>query len=146
MKRKWILLFTVLTILGAAACSNPSETITTEEPAASPTPTVFPAYEKVVDGLIFRVENSKVTVIGVMNGNVKEISIPVSVDGICVTSIGEEAFYGCESLTNIEIPSSVTSIGRNVFYECDSLTSIIVTPGSYAESWAKRNGYSVTYK
>ena len=47
------------------------------------------------------------------------ITIPNS-----VTSIGNTAFEGCESLTSIIIPNSVTSIGVNVFYLCSSLTSI----------------------
>ena len=35
-----------------------------------------------------------------------------------VTNIGDEAFYGCESLTNINIPNSVTNIGDSAFYSC----------------------------
>ena len=38
-----------------------------------------------------------------------------------VTSIGEYAFYGCSSLTNIEIPKSVSSIGTNAFEDCTDL-------------------------
>lgn len=38
-----------------------------------------------------------------------------------ITSIGKYAFYGCTSLTSIEIPDSVTSIGRYAFCMCDSL-------------------------
>ena len=41
-----------------------------------------------------------------------------------VTSIGDYAFYGCERITNIEIPESVTSIGEWAFAICSSLTSI----------------------
>ena len=43
-----------------------------------------------------------------------------------VTSIGNYAFQGCDSLTTITIPSSVTSIGDLAFYSCDSLTNITV--------------------
>ena len=41
-----------------------------------------------------------------------------------VKSIGDNAFWGCESLTSIEIPDSVKSIGDNAFCGCTSLTSI----------------------
>jgi hypothetical protein len=41
-----------------------------------------------------------------------------------VTSIGEDAFAGIETLTAIEIPNSVTSIGRYAFVDCQGLTSI----------------------
>ena len=39
----------------------------------------------------------------------------------CVTSIGEAAFEGCRSLTNVDIPDSVTSIESGAFWYCDKL-------------------------
>ena len=41
-----------------------------------------------------------------------------------VTSIGDNAFAGCEELLRITIPKTVTSIGYSAFEGCDSLVAI----------------------
>ena len=41
-----------------------------------------------------------------------------------VTSIGEDAFWGCRGLTSIMLPESVTSIGYFAFYNCIALQSV----------------------
>lgn len=46
-----------------------------------------------------------------------------------VTSIGDYAFHECEALEDIKIPSSVTNIGSGAFACCRSLTTITI-PGS----------------
>ena len=56
--------------------------------------------------------------------NRESISQVVIDDG--VTSIGDEAFYECSSLTSIEIPNSVTSIGVLAFSNCSGLTSVTI--------------------
>ena len=52
---------------------------------------------------------------------------PVKVEiGSAVTSIGENAFYGCSRLTSVTIPARVTSIGSQAFYSCSGLTSVTI--------------------
>jgi hypothetical protein len=46
-----------------------------------------------------------------------------------VTSIKENAFWGCENLESITIPSSVTSIGEEAFWGCTNLASITISEG-----------------
>lgn len=42
-----------------------------------------------------------------------------------LTSIGNNAFYGCKNLTRIFIPNSVESIGNDAFYDCINATVYI---------------------
>ena len=71
------------------------------------------------DDVLFCKGKSKI--ISFRNKNIESYVIPSS-----VTSIGDWAFYGCDSLSEVVIPSSVTSIGDRAFKDCGSLSSIVI--------------------
>ena len=71
------------------------------------------------DDVLFCKGKSKI--ISFRNKNIESYVIPS-----CVTSIGDWAFYGCGSLSEVVIPSSVTSIGDRAFKDCGSLSSIVI--------------------
>ena len=62
-----------------------------------------------------------------------------------VTSIGNDAFYGCDALTGVTIPGSVTRIEDYAFSDCSSLTSVTI-PNSvtYIGYWAFSDCDSLT--
>ena len=78
------------------------------------------------DGIIYDINTSTntATVKGLEDKSATSAEIRNSVAGCEVTSIGKSAFWGCSSLTSLNIPSSVTSIGSQAFSYCSSLTSI----------------------
>ena len=49
------------------------------------------------------------------------VTIPGSVTSICGS-----AFFGCKSLKSVTIPDSVTSIGDDAFHDCSSLQSVTI--------------------
>ena len=63
------------------------------------------------------------------SGNAKTVVIPATYAGLPVTSINNQAFYDCYTLTNISIPDGVTSIPYSAFYNCHSLASISIPDG-----------------
>ena len=60
--------------------------------------------------LKYEIKDDEVTIIDCDKKASGELTIPASIEGNPVTSIGERAFYYCEGLTSLTIPDGVTSI------------------------------------
>ena len=56
-------------------------------------------------------------------------SVKQVIIGDGVTTIGDNAFFSCSSLTSVTIPNSVTTIGGSAFSSCSSLTSVTIPNG-----------------
>ena len=72
----------------------------------------------------YEISNDAATITDVDESISGDITIPSTLGGYPVTSIGNHAFSGCSNLTGINIPYGVTSIVNEAFYYCSSLNSI----------------------
>ena len=77
------------------------------------------------ENIKYEIKDGTVTITGCDIKASGELIIPAIIEGKTVTSIGNEAFRDCKSLTSITIGNGVTSIGGNAFLFC-SLTSITI--------------------
>ena len=86
--------------------------------------------EQIINGINYRFDEETKTaeVIKKKDGYAGDIIIPESVvfneASYLVTSIGEAAFWGCESLKSITIGNNVQTIGNFAFSHCKSLTTV----------------------
>jgi len=85
----------------------------------------------------YTVSNGQATIVDCDKSVKGELIIPDTLGGFPVTSIGDDAFDSCESLSSITIPNGVKSIGNGVFTFCSALKTINI-----AES-VSSIGYSV---
>lgn len=78
------------------------------------------------DHIVYQGEEYKVTSIAHSvfkdHKHLKTVHIP---DGI--KNIGNDAFFGCDSILIINIPNSVTTIGDLAFYSCKGVTELILS-------------------
>lgn len=64
------------------------------------------------------------------NGTDTVVVIPSKINGVTVTTIGTDAFWGL-NITSVTIPANVTEIGSNAFADCTNLTSV-----NYKGDWS----------
>ena len=77
-------------------------------------------YYKSIDGNLYT-NDGKTLIQYATRKTEKNFAIPDS-----VTTIGDDAFWNCSSLTSVVIPDSVTTIGNSAFSWCSSLTSVVI--------------------
>jgi probable HAF family extracellular repeat protein len=76
-------------------------------------------------GYIYTTTNGTITITG-YTGPGGDVTMPDTICGLPVTSIGDGAFANCTNLTSVTIPDSVTSIGQYAFCGCSSLASVTI--------------------
>jgi len=57
------------------------------------------------------------------------LAIPATLGGETVVGLGDSAFYYCNSVTGVEIPSTVTFIGDRAFAMCFALEDVVIPSG-----------------
>ena len=80
-------------------------------------------YGSTAKSMLLYTANADSITITSFTGSLASFTIPSTINGLPVTSIGPYAFYNCSNLANVTIPDTVTSIGYGAFEGCISLTS-----------------------
>ena len=86
----------------------------------------FPAQAATSGYYTYSVSGGEATITDCNTSISGEVTIPSTLGGYPVTSIGSSAFSFCTRLTSVTIPDSVTSIGSSAFYYCTSLISVTI--------------------
>ena len=121
-----------------AATPEPSAAPSVNVPA-TPKPTPVPIPDEIpvtsAEDFNYKTEDSGVRITE-YTGTDKFVSIPDTIDGEPVTSLGNtmmggkpNAFSGNEELVAVIIPDSITSINVGAFWECTALRSVEIGSG-----------------
>ena len=77
----------------------------------------------------YTVTDGKATITDVDTAISGDITIPSTLGGYPVVTIGDSAFMYCSKLANLSIPDSVMFIGDSAFDSCTSLANINIPSG-----------------
>jgi len=92
----------------------------------------------------YRVDNDEATIVAEKDGKYScavspmpegNVSIPATLNGVKVTSIGRDAFKKCTGLTSVTIPEGVKYIDSGAFCDCVGLTSVTIPEGVEVLGW-----------
>jgi hypothetical protein len=76
----------------------------------------------------YTINNGAVTITG-HTGFGGALVLPGTINGLPVTSIGDDAFDAWTGLTSLTMPDSVTNIGNSAFQDCSFMTNIMIGNG-----------------
>lgn len=96
----------------------------TPMPTETPLPTATPNAPVINDEYTYMVMDANEIKIVSYNGVDVDVDVPSEIDGYLVTEIGAYAFYGNESLVNINIPKTVKCVGDRAFENCNKLSEV----------------------
>ena len=128
MKKILCILMVLLLVASIAACSKKSD--------AEDDLSKYLQDEEVVDkvktdsGDLFYIDSVDTTTV-IVTGyegthELHEVTIPDTLAGKKVIGIAEKAFYYCNTVTAVELPSTLTSIGTYAFAGCSFLASVTI--------------------
>ena len=80
------------------------------------------------------ISEGEYTVSGIGTCTDTEILIPTTYNGLPVVSVEASAFLNNTAITSVVLPDSITSIGENAFNGCESLTSVLFGKNSQLSS------------
>lgn len=106
--------------------------------------------EELKEGIYtYTVSEGEATITGVDEETTGTITLPATLGGYPVTTVGSNSFLGCRSFDKLIIPENITTLQRRAFSGCYGITSVIVPAtveslgNGYAFSECK-NLYSIT--
>ncbi|MEI3220123.1 MAG: leucine-rich repeat domain-containing protein [Lachnoclostridium sp.] len=81
------------------------------------------SFDAVGGKVTYRVDGDSITITG-CEDTVTAIEFSDTIEGMPVKTIEDRAFWGNTSLTSVAFPENLTSLGEEVFYQCGSLENV----------------------
>jgi hypothetical protein len=82
---------------------------------------------QVFDNFTYIEESGEITITQFPQNWFGAVLVPSTIDGKPVTSIAQNAFYRCKTVSSISLPDSIRSIGHGAFYDCEGLSSFTIS-------------------